>query len=270
MKIEHFGCLLISNSRSQAFIQKLIKESLIPEKIIYVDLQKQKKTTQVSQDPTISSAIQRAFRDRKYFLYSKSSQAVIPLHDKVSKKYASFDPEQSVIVTLKKAGIDYDTIQATSLNDTQVVEAVKRANLRYCIFSGGGILKKEILSLGTKFIHIHPGYLPDVKGSMCIEWSILRQGKCGVTAFFMVEKIDRGDIIARKYFDIPELEHNSVPALYSPHIRSELLIEIMKEYVGKKEFHTTPQKAEQGEFYYKMHPAIHNIVFFESEKFYRN
>jgi methionyl-tRNA formyltransferase len=262
MILRNFGCLLIDNPRSKAYIQKLIANSYFPGKTIFVELEKKKKSVEYSRDP-VEFAIDNAFRGRKYFLYSKSQNSIIPMQDIKPEKYASFDPDKQVLSTLEENGIEYEVVKSASLNGPEVINAIKKSRMEYFLFCGGAILGKEILSRGTKFIHIHPGYLPDVKGSMAIEWSILLYGKSAATAFFMEEQIDRGDIIYRKYFDPPELEHNSVPPLYSSHIRSEVLVEIMREFVQTGSFPTIPQDRNAGSFYYRMHPALHNIVFFQ-------
>lgn len=262
MILKKFGCLLIDNPRSKAYIQKLIANSYFPGKIIFVELEKKKESHEHSGDH-IGVAIDNAFRGRKYFLYSKSQNSIIPMQDIKPKEYASFDPDKQVLSTLEENGIEYEVVKSASLNGPEVVDAVKRSGMKYILFCGGAIMGKEILSQGSKFIHIHPGYLPDVRGSMAIEWSILLYGKCAATVFFMEEQIDRGDIIYRKYFNPPELEHNSVPPLYSSHIRSEALVETMRNFVATGSFPSITQDRNAGHFYYRMHPALHNIVFFE-------
>jgi len=266
MIVENFGCLLIDNHRSKAYIQKLVGRSLYPEKAIYVDLKIKKKPGRKTSADSFDDAILKSFNNRKYFMYSNNENAVIPIGDKTPHEYASFDPATPVQETLEGAAIAYEQITAENLNDPAVVETVGSTDVEYFLFSGGAVLKNEILSQGKKFIHIHPGYLPDVKGSMAIEWSILLYGRPAATAFFMERKIDAGKIIRRKFYDLPVLEHNSVAPLFSSHIRSELLVEIIESFVDTGDFKSLPQEPKAGHFYYKMHPALHNIVFFECSK----
>ena len=136
-----------------------------------------------------------------------------------------------VHATLDEHHIPFESLAADSLNDSVVVDAVRGLPQRYVLFSGGSILREEILGLGKRFIHIHPGLLPYVRGSMAIEWSILLRGRCAVTAFFMVPGIDEGDVIASREFEPPPLEHGNIPPLFSSHMRSELLVEIVRDYV---------------------------------------
>jgi len=269
MIVEDFGCLLVNNARSRAYIQKLLARSYKPEKVILVDLVRKRSArgSETGEPVTCAEAVMRAFRNRKYFLYTSGPDSIMPVGNRVPRKYASFDSQKPVIDSLREAGLDYEIVRAESLNDATVVEAIEKASPAYFLFSGGDILRRNILSVGKKFIHLHPGYLPDVRGSMAVEWSILTQGKCAVSAFFMVEEIDRGELLARRFFDPPELEHNNIPMLYSPHIRSELLLDVVQSYVETGSFGKLPRESNTGGIYYhRMHPILNNVVFYECLK----
>lgn len=268
MRVENFGCLLINNTRSRAYIQKLLAHSFEPQFVILVDLEKSPEAGQdeAEREPTLADRIVSAYAGRKYFLYTPGPNAILPVTKKEPKDFASFDPKKSIRESLEEGNISFETVTAKSLNDPPVVMAVSACAPKYLLFSGGSILRKEILSKGKKFIHIHPGYVPDIKGSMAIEWSILISGRCAASAFFMVERIDEGEILARSYFDPPGLEHSNIPALYSSHIRSEVLIDVIRNYVDTGSFQGEPQVPSQGNTYFKMHPVLNNIVFFESSK----
>ena len=46
-----------------------------------------------------------------------------------------------------------------------------------------------------KFLHIHPGFLPNIRGADCALWSSLLTGHTSATCFYMSPGIDTGDII---------------------------------------------------------------------------
>ena len=115
--------------------------------------------------------------------------------------------------------------------------------------------------MGKKFLHCHPGWVPMFRGSHCIEWSVLLSEQCAVTAFFMNETIDGGQVIARRRFDFPQLEHGNIASLYSAHIRSELLVDVLKSYVEHGSFEAENQDMSEGETFFKMHPSLANLVF---------
>ena len=175
-----------------------------------------------------------------------------------------FNAYESIVQTLTASKIPYEEINTNDCNNQRIIESLKARNENYVIFTGGGILKKEILSINKKFIHIHPGYIPDYRGSTCFYYSIINDGNCGATAFFMNEGIDCGDIIKKKKFKMPTIL--DIDNIFDPHMRSELLIEILKDYVNQGEFHVKPQNHDKGETYFIIHPILKHLAILESEK----
>ncbi|MBI3896314.1 MAG: hypothetical protein HY313_10345 [Acidobacteria bacterium] len=64
------------------------------------------------------------------------------------------------------------------------------------LYTGGGIVPRQLLDIrGVRFLHIHPGYLPHVRGADGLLWSTLVRGRPGATAFFLDKGIDAGDVV---------------------------------------------------------------------------
>jgi len=263
MLLEDFGCLLINNLRSRAYIQKLVRNSFFPKFVVYLELQNRPKKEKDSGPLPVIELINKAFKERKYFLYDPALKDSSLLNSSHSEPLRCdfFDLEEPVIDTVVKNNLDYQTVQTSNINDAQVINVLTRCRPKYFLFGGGGILKKPLLNSGKKFIHIHPGRLPFFRGSHCIEWSILLGEKCTATAFLMNDTIDGGDIITQMEFDFPKFENGGISPIYSSHIRSELLIKVIKDYLGNGRFVCKKQDLSAGETYYKMHPAITNLVF---------
>jgi len=260
------GCLLIDNNRSKAYIQKLLLNNFVPEQIFFLNIEKRKKETKNFYDDLFSE-INKFNINRKYFYYEITEKAINPLVNFVPRNYLSFNVLEKPCETLDKYGIKYTVLNIDSLDDEILINEIEKSQVNYFIFSGGGILKKDILSLGKNFIHIHPALLPDIRGSMGIEWSVLLKNECSASAIFMSEEIDMGKIIKTKHFDYPVLEGNNVSPLFCSHIRSELLLEIVKEFVENGNFPLFGNNIkDKGRSYYKMHPLLNNIVFYKCLK----
>ena len=152
---------------------------------------------------SIEEIITRAHRERKHFGEAGRPNWFAPKRP-APEKYRTFDPEETVVETLERAGLSYEGVAPTSINDPVLVDAVARCPSYYVLFSGGGILRKDMLSLHKKFLHIHPGIVPDFKGEIPVHWSILLAGSCGASASFMADGLDEGDVIATRTFDPPE------------------------------------------------------------------
>ena len=137
-----------------------------------------------------------------------------------------------------------------------MIDYIKNSQIDFYIFSGGGILKNEILNSGVKFIHFHSGIVPLYRGSTTFYYSILNEKKCGVTAYIMDENLDTGEVISQKIFEKPD--HEFVDEVYDSHIRSETLIDVMKNnLIEKNQF--TIQNPE-GITYFIIHPILKHIA----------
>ena len=77
-----------------------------------------------------------------------------------------------------------------------------------CVVSYGKILPKSFLEIPKKgCINVHPSLLPKYRGAAPIQWAILNGDKTtGVTIMYMNEKMDAGDIIIQKEFEIDQNE----------------------------------------------------------------
>ena len=138
-------------------------------------------------------------------------------------------------------------VVSENLNDKNIYNVIKGIDSNYIIFSGGGILKTKMLKIKKKFIHIHPGYLPDIRGADATLWSILKNNEYASTSFILDNKIDAGKIIYQKKIDffninkdyIKDLSYTEIYRLiYSfidPLIRSKILIKTINNIKENKE-----------------------------------
>ncbi|MBN2541590.1 methionyl-tRNA formyltransferase [bacterium] len=99
--------------------------------------------------------------------------------------------------------IEIDEINAS------VLEKINSLNPDLGIIMGFGILPKslyEFPKLGT--INLHPSLLPELRGAAPIKWALIRGlKKTGLTTFFLIDKIDAGNIILQEEFEItPDMD----------------------------------------------------------------
>ena len=219
------GIILLDNVRSRAYIQKSFKNKINFEDII---LLKDKK-------------------DMKNF---------DDYQEKIALEYG-FLITESVETTLKNHNTKFTKFDFTDINEPKLIEFLYKTGSEFFIFSGGGILKPQILSIGKKFIHFHPGIVPEFRGSTCFYYSILEQGNCGVTAFIMDKNLDTGDIIFQKKFEKPN--HIYIDDIFDAHIRSETLMDVFTEkLLSKGNF--KKQNPNNGETYFIIHPVLKHIA----------
>lgn len=111
------------------------------------------------------------------------------------------------------------------------------------LFTNGGIVPRDLLARqDLRIFHVHPGLVPELRGSDCFWWSLLEGGRLGVSCFYMAPGIDEGPLLAQAEFGVPNFsylkEHCSPAfedALYrafalalDPHLRAMLFADTLR------------------------------------------
>ena len=167
----------------------------------------------------------------------------------------------------------FQTIMVDGYKDPELQCLVSNLSHKTILFTGGGILPPSLLALpGTRFIHIHPGTLPYVRGSDGLLWSTLTRNKPGVSVFYMAPEIDNGNIISagetspltfpiakEKRPDYQTL-YRLIFSYYDPMLRAQKLIEVLKQAKDPTNLLSDPQDMSIGLTYRFMHPTIRDIA----------
>ena len=226
MIVENLGMVLQEGNRSKAYLQKLVKANLLPSFVLLL---------KNSSNP-------------------KEKFNINP--QKINSEY--FDPTKDEKEILDEAKISYLILQASSCNEDCVVEELSKRPEEVFVFSGAGILN-EVFKTGKKFIHVHPGKLPEFRGSTCPYYSTLKEGKWCCTGFIMNPGIDEGDLLLVKEFPLPSKGVDPT-RIYDPHTRSEVLVLIVDQLRQNKKFKIEKQDLSQGIDYYLIHPVLEYIA----------
>ena len=139
---------------------------------------------------------------------------------------------------------DVIVFESSSINDDNIKRRIRRNLDHMFLYTNGGIVSEEILNIRNfKMLHVHPGRVPEMKGSDCLLWSAAIRGKLEFSCFFMSPGIDEGDIIRIKEYKIPKIKNlESLTLEYGdeviyrallycidPHYRADLLSDILRE-----------------------------------------
>ena len=164
------------------------------------------------------------------------------------------------------------TFPINTLKDPELLSFIKKQNESLYLFTGGGIMPKYFFDIkNTKFVHIHPGYLPNIRGADSLLWSLMLAGHPSGTSFFMDAGIDTGDIINSTFLpkinlpkDVSKLDKKMIYRfLYSfidPWVRSVVLRDTLKSTNYFENIDKYPQKIEDGNTFHFMQENMINKV----------
>lgn len=170
------------------------------------------------------------------------------------------------------------SVVASNFDDPRIISAIQQTGIKTLLFTGGGRVTNEILDLkDTRVIHIHPGIVPEIKGSDGILWSTLIRKKLGYSIFYMKQGLDTGDVLLQQEYKTPNFTHNkflqdytydevynALLQVYDPHMRAKTLIEllILSENLvcPLDDMPVKSQHSDQGRVYFFMHNILRNAL----------
>ncbi len=162
-----------------------------------------------------------------------------------------------------------DCVAVDNLRDPAMRGPLVKAGPGTVLFTGGGILPSTVIDLpGLRFLHVHPGHLPDVRGADGLLWSMLVRGRPAMSCFYLANGIDTGDIVAvrdypRLRFDLTGMTRPDDQTLYraifsycDPILRADLLVNHILVKGDGSSLAGAPQDAGHGVTYHFMHAAM--------------
>ncbi|VVN61294.1 Methionyl-tRNA formyltransferase [Pseudomonas fluorescens] len=186
---------------------------------------------------------------------------------------ASVIDDALALVDLNEYSPHIETLMIENLSDNVLHDHLSKLQQTQILFTGGGIVPKKLLEIPTlKFIHIHPGHLPEVRGADCVLWSNLMKGRTSATCFYMAPGIDDGDVILASYLppltprlhiaqrDVKTL-YRATYAFFDPWVRGFVLRQALIETDGFTRISATPQVEDTSVTYHFMHAQIQHAAF---------
>ncbi len=127
---------------------------------------------------------------------------IFTLKDEDASKKSRFTPMDG----LAKSN-NISLYKVDKINDPKTAALMRKLNPDLILESGWSqIIPEEILRMPKKgCIGIHNSYLPKNQGAASINWALIRgEKRWGVTLFYLEEKIDDGDIIDQREYNIDD------------------------------------------------------------------
>jgi len=169
-------------------------------------------------------------------------------------------------------GDEFEQIMVGNVNDAAVAQALARNAPTAVLYTGGGILRDRILAhSGLRFIHLHPGLVPHVRGADGLLWSTLVRRRPAVSCFYMAPGLDTGDVIDTQEFSPVRFEpagilpddatlYRALYAYVDPLLRAALLMRLLDSVGDARNLPTRAQNTGAGVTYHFMHPAVRRMA----------
>lgn len=213
----------------------------------------------------------RAYLSAMFSLHLKPSCVILTQQNRIAQNLkiedtSLFNNRMSISSECQRRAIKLYETGSSSINK-ETISLISKIPAEFIIFAGnpGCILPKGCFELDKQFIHIHPGELPNYRGSTTFYYSILKENKVGLSAFFMNQDIDAGQVIDEMSLDIkkqPFIDKASLDTILDPYLRSLLLKKILVRYsTDPKSLCSKKNSANDRENknYFIIHPLLKHL-----------
>jgi methionyl-tRNA formyltransferase len=148
----------------------------------------------------------------------------------------------------------------SDLNSPMAESFLKNADPDLIVFTGGGLIRKNILSIPKMgVLNCHTGWLPQYRGMDVVEWALLesraKHPQLGLSLHFMDSSLDTGPIVMQKKITLEKKDTvESIRARMQP-----MMVEVMLQGVRRLrdgKIKPRSQQADDGHQYYVMHPRL--------------
>jgi hypothetical protein len=190
-------------------------------------------------------------------------------------------------VGLERYSDQVETAEMSGFNDPRFVRMLNSQPQSLILFTGGGELPAAVFEAQQiSFLHVHPGFLPHVRGADGLLWSTLVRGRPGASALIMQPGQDVGGLVEAVEteplrFAVPAGEHPDDQSLYrllsgfyTPAIQAYLLARIIPFIDNSGVSLGRPVNMSKGETYNFMGPRMRHhalsIMFNPKNRVWRN
>ncbi len=241
--------LYVGTIESKIYLELLAQNDLLPKKIVFL-------------------------RFGNYDSFIAKRENVEPKLQKELIDFLNLPHTKLSCFSLRNYETEIDEITIDSLADTHLARYLTNEPIKTFLYTGGGKVPTSLLTIkNSKFIHIHPGILPDIKGADCFLWSLSIRKKLGYSCFYMNEGIDTGDILYTKEYDIADFSlfvekydihrlYKAILHYYDPVLRIRTFMEMLRKNSldALSSLPSRKQNPNEGRTYFFMHPVLRNYV----------
>ena len=136
-------------------------------------------------------------------------------------------------------------------------------------------MPRELFEIpGIRYLHVHPGHLPEIRGADGFLWSLLVREMPGASCFYMNAGLDMGDLIITENLPAPifklpknitrpddQILYRILFSYCDPLLRADVFVRMIQKIPHISDstlasLLTSKQKKEEGITYHFMHPLL--------------
>ena len=169
----------------------------------------------------------------------------------------TFDPHESLRTTIDRHALIERRLDDPDVNGPTLVETLRAADPELAVFTGGGILRPATVEAARAWLHVHPGRLPDRRGSTCIHYGLLLDGAVEASAILMRAGLDAGPVLHSQRFTVrPEWTAAGLDEVDDAWIRSEVLLGALDRWPDGP----TQEQSGTPRTFYVIHPVLKHLA----------
>jgi methionyl-tRNA formyltransferase len=218
--------LAADTARARAYLSLLAADGLLPEQAILVEL---------DGAPTATAA---------------------------ARPTELFDSLTPLGAALERAGVPTTRLAVGRFEDEAVLGALDRVapDLVVVASPAGVILAPSFFDAPARhYLHVHPGRLPDYRGSTPMYYELLAEGGLTATALFLDAGIDTGSVVAEQVFAAPD-DRTTIDHAFDPWMRAMVLRDVLRDRRAGRLPTGRPQVGSAGRTYFVIHPVLRHVA----------
>jgi methionyl-tRNA formyltransferase len=179
-----------------------------------------------------------------------------PAASRLPEQTPLFDNVTPLARAVIDSGFPHQFFASADINADDICAALSALPPGIVIFApaAGLLARTQLFETGHKLLHVHPGRLPEFRGSTPMYYSLIAERRLSASAIFLAPEIDVGPVLAQQDFPLPA-NLLSIDSIYDPYIRAILLCQVLKDYSAGHDLVPQPQGAG-GTTYHVIHPVL--------------
>lgn len=253
------GVVILAPSNSSAYslsVLKLLLDKSIPVQGVVIQKLIDRKRIQRELKYSWQSLLSKIFRKLIFQRLGIGSR----FEDGFTEFYRTLYAKRTSLTTVcEQNSIPYR--YTNDFHNSGTLKFIQEVNCNFAVFTGGGIIRKELIDSVKGILNCHMGFLPKYRGMDCTYWCFLNNDykSVGYTVHLMDYGVDTGPILKAYKLDVRGMKAADDVVRHIEYQMASALVEaVLLVESGDAKF--TIQISNQGRQYYAISPECLDLA----------